>query len=141
MGVNNAPIYSAKGDIQFAAAGLTTSNANYDGTGTVSLVCTAGSDGNFIQRMRFKASGSTTAAVGRIFINNGSNVAVGTNNFLYDEVTLPTITLSTTAATTTIEVPMNFVLPYPQKIYASISVSQPAGGGWVVGTIGGSYTV
>jgi hypothetical protein len=143
MAANTAPIYSAKGAIQWGiqsgtAAVLTTGNSAYDGTGTVAVVASASIEGNFIQRLRFKASGSTTGSVARIFINNGLTTATAANNFLYDEVTLPAVTATSGSATTTIEIPMNFVLPASYRITATIGISQP-GAGWYVGAIGGSY--
>lgn len=143
MAANTLPIYSAKGDIQWGAqwgqVALTTANTAYDGTGTgVVIVASASIEGNFIQRLRFKASGSTTASVARIFINNGQGTGSSANNFLYDEVTLPAITATNTSATTTIEIPMNFVLPAAYRITATIGVTQ-IGAGWFVGAVGGSY--
>lgn len=143
MAANTAPIYSAKGDIQWGAqygiAALTTGNPSYEGTGSgIMIVCSASIEGNFIQRLRFKASGSTTNSVARIFINNGGDTGSKQNNFLYDEVTLPAITATSASATTTIEIPMNFVLPAAYRITATIGLNQPQGG-WYVGAIGGSY--
>ena len=143
MAANTFPIYSAKGSIQWGAptstqAVLNIANTAYDGTGTVAVVATASIEGNFIQRIRFKASGSTTGSVARIFINNGLPTSTAANNFLYDEVTLPAITATSASATTTIEIPMNFVLPSPYRITATIGTTQTVGG-WYVGAIGGSY--
>jgi hypothetical protein len=143
MAANTAPIYSAKGDIQWGAqwgqAALTTGNPSYEGTGSgVVIVCSASIEGNFIQRLRFKASGSTTGSVARIFINNGSSTGSRENNFLYDEVTLPAVTATSGSATTTIEIPMNFVLPASYRITATIGINQTVGG-WYVGAVGGSY--
>jgi hypothetical protein len=141
MARNYNPIYSYTGDIQWAIAPLTTGNTAYDGTGTVSTASVAGPDGNFIQRIRFKASGSTTATVARIFINNGSGSATATNNFLFDEVTLPATTAVTNAATSVFEIPMNFALPPNYKILVTAHIApNGAGGGWYVGTVGGSYS-
>lgn len=151
MAANTLPIYSAKGTIQwgaqysgspfFGVPALVTGNNSYEGTGSgVMLVVSASAEGNFIQRLRFKASGSTTGSVARIFINNGNGLfnATSSNNFLYDEVTLPAVTATSGSATTTIEVPMNFVLPASYRITATIGTTQTVGG-WFVGAIGGSY--
>ena len=143
MAANTAPIYSAKGAIQWGGqwgpVALTTGNPGYEGTGSgVMIVVSASIEGNFIQRLRFKASGSTTASVARIFINNGLATGSTANNFLYDEVTLPAVTATSASATTTIEIPMNFVLPAGYRITATIGVNQ-IGCGWYVGAIGGSY--
>ena len=67
MAVNTAPIYSGTGQIGFTTV-LTAANASYDATaanGVTLLV--ASTSGSFVQRIRFKASGSATATVARIF--------------------------------------------------------------------------
>ena len=91
---NTAPIYSSKGIIAWPTTPLNAINNDYIITSTsanVRDIVTAGTAGHFIQRLRYKASGSTTAAVSRIFINDGLGNA-SSNNFLYDEVSLPTTT-------------------------------------------------
>jgi hypothetical protein len=140
MALNTNPIYSGAGDIQWTpAAGLGTLNATYDGTsGTVVLVASASNSGSFIQRLRFKASGTTTSAVARIFINNGGSTSTLGNNVLFDEVSLPVQTASPTSATSLFEIPMNMALPAGYRIYATITASQSSGG-WLVTSIGGSY--
>lgn len=143
MAGNTSPIYSSKGDIQFGI--LQVGNPTFDcTTGTSASVCTAGSDGNFIQKLRFKASGSltTSASAARIFIRDSSGGGnTITNTTFYDEVTLPAVNVapSASSANTTIEVPMNFVLPANYKILAVLSANQPTGVGWYVTAIGGSY--
>jgi hypothetical protein len=139
MAVNTAPIFSATGDIQWALTPLVAANTLYDGTGTNSvIVATAGASGSFVQRIRFKASGSTTATVGRIFINNGQSTGSAANNVLFDEITLAATTATQTAATATYELPLNFALPAGYQILATVGTAQTAGG-WETCIIGGSY--
>ena len=139
MAVNTAPIFSATGDIQWSLTPLVSANTAYDGTGANSvIVATAGASGSFIQRIRFKASGSATATVARIFINNGSDTGSAVNNVLFDEITLAATTATQTAATATYELPLNFALPAGYQIIATVGTAQPTGG-WEVTSIGGSY--
>ena len=139
MAVNTAPIFSATGDIQWSLTPLVAANTLYDGTGANSvIVATAGTSGSFVQRIRFKASGSTTATVGRIFINNGQSTGSAANNVLFDEITLAATTATQTAATATYELPLNFALPAGYQILATVGTAQTTGG-WETSIIGGSY--
>jgi hypothetical protein len=139
MPSNTSPIYSSAGDIQWAPAALSAANTAYDGTGTSATVFSASISGSFVQRLRFKASGSTTATVARIFINNGATSSVASNNFLFDEITLAASGTPTSASATTVyELPMNIALPPAYRIIATVGIAQ-TGAGWYVGAIGGSY--
>jgi hypothetical protein len=139
MAANTQPIYSSVGDIEWSSTPLITQNQLFDGTGTVATVFSASASGSFVQRVRFKASGSTTATVARLFINNGGDNTTAANNFLFDEITLTGFSGSQTAASTVFEIPMNIALPPAYRIIATIGTTQIAGGGWYVGAIGGSY--
>lgn len=139
MAANTAPIFSGTGDIQWAPTPLTAANTNFDGTGANSVVVTtAGASGSFVQRIRFKASGSATATVARIFINNGQSTGSAANNVLLDEITLAATTVTQAAAQSAYELPCNFALPATYKIIATIGTAQSTGG-WYVTAIGGSY--
>ena len=139
MAANTAPIFSGTGDIQWASTPLVAANTNFDGTGANSvLVATAGASGSFIQRIRFRASGSATATVARIFLNNGQATSSAANNILFDEITLAATTVSNTAAQAVYELPCNFALPAGYKIIATVGTAQSTGG-WFVSSIGGSY--
>jgi hypothetical protein len=139
MPANTSPIFSGVGDIEWAPAALNTANTLYDGTGpNGQVIFTAGPSGSFVQRIRFKASGSTAATAGRIFINNGSDTGSAVNNVLFDEVTLAAQTATNTGATSVFEIPMNVALPPNYRLIATVAVVQPSGG-WYVSAIGGSY--
>lgn len=142
MALNTSPIYSGVGDIQWASTALVNANPSFEATGTGSVVVfTASASGSFIQRIRFKASGSTTATAARVFIGNtsGSGALSGSNVVLFDEITLPATTLSSTAAQAVYELPINAALPANYRIQATVATQQVAGGGWYVSAIGGSY--
>jgi hypothetical protein len=139
MALNTAPIYSGVGDIQWTTV-LTAVNSSYDAiTANVATVFSASISGSFVQRIRFKASGSTTATAARIFINNGSPSGSAENNVLFDEITLPLTTGTQTAATAVYELSMNIALPPAYRILATLATAQSVGGGWYASAIGGSY--
>jgi hypothetical protein len=109
-----------------------------DGTGTVTTVFTAdATNGGFVQRLKLRAAGTNVATVLRIFINNGSTNGTAANNTLWDEITLPSITASATAATTGIDVPLGFALPPGYKI--NVVLGTTVAGGWVPTIVGGKY--
>ena len=141
MALNTSPIYSGVGDIQWPSTALTTANPSYEASGSGAVtVFTASISGSFVQRIRFKASGSTTATAARIFIGNANSPSTGSNVTLFDEITLPATTATQTAATAVYELPVNAALPPNYKIVATVATAQVAGGGWYVSAVGGSYT-
>ena len=140
MALNTAPIYSGVGDIQWGTTALTAANTTYEASGSnVITAFSASASGSFVQRIRFKASGSTVSTVARIFINNGGAITTLTNNVLFDEITLAAVTSGSTAATIVYELPMNIALPAAYRILATVAVAQP-NGGWFTSAVGGSYT-
>jgi len=141
MAINTAPIFSSAGDIQWTAI-QTAANTTFDGTiGTPAIAFSASAAGGFVQRLRFKASGSATATVARVFINNGQGTGSVGNNVLFDEITLAATTVSQTAATAIFEIPLNIALPAGYRILTTIGTVQSAGGGWYAAAIGGSYSI
>lgn len=52
---------------------ISTANANRDGTGTIGTVFTAGTNGSRIDGINLKATGTTTAGMIRLFLNDGTN--------------------------------------------------------------------
>lgn len=143
MAANTDPIYTL--DPEVARDGTTGMNqlvtaAANDYTGIdadVSLVFTAGSNGSFIQRLRFKAGGTNVATVARIYINNGSAPTTASNNVFYGEQSLPATTASATVATIDVDYPMNFAIPNGFRIYVGLATAVAAG--WVVTPIAGNY--
>lgn len=75
-----------------ALAQVSASNTNRDGTGTIVTVFTAGSSGSRIDDITITATGTTTAGVVRLFINDG------TNTRLWQEILVAAVTPSTTVA-------------------------------------------
>lgn len=144
MAANKDPIFGLKGDV-----------SNNDGTGMNQLVTAAANDytgagannsliftgdaaeGAFIQRIRFKAGGTNTASVARIFINNGSVATTAANNVFYGEISLPGTTAIATAATVEMDYPMNFALPPGFRIYFGLGTAVAAG--WVATVVAAHY--
>lgn len=145
MPANTSPIYSAVGAIDSVAAnnsGLIvgpTANTAQDGTGTLYKAFTAGANGSYVQKMRFRPIGSPAATVCRVFISS-STTTNATNTWLFDEITLPTTTLSQTAASSVFELPINFALDPNYLLYVTFGTSTgSAGTGYSVVTVAGDY--
>jgi len=137
MPANTAPIFTKIADVQWISGASV--NNTYDLTsGTIYLAFSADStNGGYIQRIRFKALGTTAATVARVFINNGGATGTITNNILWDEISLPLVSASATAASATYELPMNIPLPAGYRIYVVFGTAASAG--WGITVIGGKY--
>lgn len=145
MAANTSPIYSIAGRNDSVAAnnsGLIvgpTANTALDGTGTNYKGFTAGTNGSYVQKIRFRPVGSPAATVARVFISS-STTTNATNTWLYDEITLPAVTLSQTAASSVFELPLNFAMPAGYLLYFTFGTSTgSAGTGYSVVTIAGDY--
>lgn len=145
MAANTAPIYSIAGDVNSVAAlnsGLVvgpTANTALDGSGTLYKAFTAGANGSYVQKIRFRPVGSPAATVCRVFISSSSTTS-STVTWLYDEITLPAVTLSQTAASSVFELPLNFALNANYLLYVTFGTSTgSAGTGYSVVTIAGDY--
>jgi hypothetical protein len=141
MAANTAPIFSSLGDVQWSISAITTANTTKDLTsGTIYLAFTADTtNGGFVQRIRFRSLGTNTnATVARIWINDGDSTTTASNNTLFDEITLTSITNSETAAQATFELPLNIALPPGYRLYVTVGTA-PTSAGWQVTVIGGKY--
>lgn len=98
MAANTNPIFAGAPNSDISGATLTTANTAKDGTGTVSIVFTAGAFGGRVDYLKIRALGTNTATVLRVFLNNGSSTSVATNNKLITEMTIAATTLSEIAA-------------------------------------------
>jgi len=145
MTANTSPIFTLTPIITWAS--ITAADGSQDGTDAdVKLLFTANAtNGSFIQRLIFQpisTSGSTTtsAAAGRIYINNGSTVGTAANNTLIKEITLAAtaVNVAGTTASLNYEVPLNFQLPPSYRIYAGIT-AMAANTAWQGCAIGGDY--
>jgi hypothetical protein len=77
---------------------------------------------------------SQTSMIGEIGTFDDPTVG---NQFLYDEISLPATTAIATAATVTVDVPMNLPLPPGYEVYVGLGTAVAAG--WAVVGIGGAY--
>ncbi len=143
MPANTKPIYSIRGALaNNAATGMnaliTAAAADYTGAGANnSLVFTAGANGSFVQRLRFKPGGTNVTAVMRIYINNGAVPTSATNNVFYGEISLPATIVRTNEATVDLDYQMNLALPAGWRIYVGLGAAVAAG--WVVTAVAGDY--
>jgi hypothetical protein len=145
MPANTAPIYSATGAVDSVAANNTglvvgpTANTAQDGSGTLYKAFTAGANGSYVQKIRFRPVGSPAATVCRVFISTSTTTSA-TATWLYDEITLPAVTVSQTAASSVFELPLNFALDPNYLLYVTFGTSTgSAGTGYSVVTIAGDY--
>ena len=145
MPANTSPIYSIVGAVDSVAtnnSGLVvgpTANTAQDGSGTLVKAFTAGTNGSYVQKIRFRPVGSPAATVCRVFISSSSSTSA-TNTWLYDEITLPAVTLSQTAASSVFELPLNIALDPSFLLYVTFGTSTgSAGTGYSIVTIAGDY--
>jgi hypothetical protein len=145
MPANINPIYSIVGAVDSVAtnnSGLIvgpTANTALDGSGTLYKAFTAGTNGSYVQKIRFRPVGSPAATVCRVFISS-STTTNATNTWLYDEITLPSTTLSQIAASSVFELPLNFALDPSYLLYVTFGTSTgSAGTGYSVVVIAGDY--
>jgi hypothetical protein len=145
MPANTQPIFSAAGATDSAAFNNSgtvvgpSANTAQDGSGTLIKIFTAGSNGSYVQKIRFRPVGSPAATVARVFISTSTSTSA-TNSWLYDEITLPATTVSQTAATSVYELAMNFALDPNYLLYLTFGTSTgSAGTGYSVVVIAGDY--
>jgi hypothetical protein len=144
MAANTTPIFPLVPVASWCK--LTTANTAKDGTGSTTLLATAGTNGTKVDRIVAKSLGANVQSVLRVFLNNGGATTVSTNNSLIYEVDLPVTTLSETQKTQEIELqytdketgekkPIINALPPGYKLYLAIGTAVSAG--WQV-TFNGS---
>ena len=138
MPANTAPIFTLTPAVEWAH-NVTAANTTSDGTsGTIYYVFTGGTNGSYLQKIRFRHTGTNSSAtVARVWINNGSANTVAANNSLYDEITIAANTVSQTAAATNYELPLNFAINGGYTVFVTIGTA--AAGGIDVTLIGGDY--
>lgn len=145
MPANTSPIYSIVGATDSVAAnnsGLVvgpTANTAQDGTGTLTKAFTAGTNGSYVQKVRFRPVGSPAATVCRVFISSSTTTSASAT-WLYDEITLPAVTVSQTAATAVFELPLNIALDPSYLLFVTFGTSTGSSGtGYSIVTIAGDY--
>lgn len=147
MPANTSPIFSVTP--RTSSVRISGFLAASDGTGTVGstvfLAFSPGSNGSYLQRVRFSLSESTmstasAAATLRVHIATTNTGTLTTSNtFLYQEINAAAQTPTTTASSYPIDIPLNFALPSGQYLMVSTSVTLTANTAWVATVIGGDY--
>jgi hypothetical protein len=139
MPANTAPIFTLTPEVSWTT-NMTVANTGNLSAGTSYAVFTAGANGSYVQKIRFRHQSTNTnnvATVARVFINNGSSTGTAANNTIWDEITIATNTAVQTAASTNYELPLNFALPAGYIIYCTLGTAVVAGIQATV--IGGDY--
>jgi hypothetical protein len=108
-----------------------------DGTGYVTPVFTAGSNGSYVTQLIARPVGTNIATVLRVFLNNGSSSATQANNVLFTEISLAASTLNAAAALVGAAIPLNFAIPGGYVINVTLGTAVAAG--YRVCVIGGNY--
>lgn len=137
MAANTEPIFSRTPAIGISTA-ITGASTLYTGIhANDALIFTAdATNGAFVQKVRFKALGTNTATVARVYINDGTTTS-STHYSLYGELSLAAMTTSATNAMPDYDYAMNIPLPAGYKLYCGLGTAVAAG--WVCTTIAGSY--
>jgi hypothetical protein len=144
MPANTSPIFSIAGDAQWTTL-MTANNPTHVSGNTSDLVFSAGTNGSYVQKIRFRhfaivvSTSNANATVARVWINNGSDVAIPANSTLFDEITIATMTYSAAAAQVNYELPLNFALPAGYRLYVTLGVAPTANTAIQATVIGGDY--
>lgn len=143
MAANNSPVYTKKGNLTAnggitMVTGMVTATADYTGASANHVLAhTAGADGSYIKKIRFVATGTCTASVARIYLNNGSTNTVATNNQFIGQISLPATTAINTAATSEPEYVMELMIPATFRIYIGLGTTVAAS--WIPTCLAGDY--
>jgi hypothetical protein len=143
MPANTSPIFTITPEVMWSTNMIAANNTNLSANTNNYLVFSAGTNGSYVQKIRFRQQSTNTsntqATVVRVFINNGGVVTTITNNTLWDEITIAANTVSQTAASANYELPLNFALPAGYTIYCTLGSTPTANTGIQATVIGGDY--
>jgi hypothetical protein len=137
MPANTSPIFSVAPAIEWGGLVVSANTTTDLTSGTIYAIFTGGTNGSYIQRIRFRHLGTNVATVARVWINNGSTTGTAANNTLWDEITIAANTVSQVAAAINYELPFSFALPTGYIIYVTLGTGIAAG--LKVTVIGGDY--
>ncbi len=139
MAANTVPIFPLTPKLSWGAS-MVTAVTTVDGdlsVANVATLMTAGSNGARVDYVRARATGSNTATVLRIFVNNGLTAATAANNALFTEVTIASTTLSQVAALAETTIQLDLALPPGYKLLATIGTTVAAS--LIVSAVYGDY--
>ena len=140
---NTQPIYAKDGNLTASNSttmtqGMVTATGDYTGASANHVLAfTAGAQGAYLKKIKFVATGTNTATVARIYLNNGSVNTTAANNQLIGQISLPGTTAINTAATTEPEYTLEFAIPASFRIYIGLGTTVAAL--WVPTVYGGNY--
>jgi len=142
MPANTSPIFTLTPAVEWTI-NMNVANTGNMSAGTAYIVFSAGTNGGYVQKIRFRHQSTNTTnsaqTVARVFINNGGASGTTVNNTIFDEITIASNTVSQVAASTNYELPLNFALPAGYTIYVTLGTA-PSAGSWIQATvIGGDY--
>jgi hypothetical protein len=141
MAANTTPIFSLTPAAEWTTVMTAANTGNVTGN-TSYLVFSASTNGAYVQKIRFRHLPSITnsaVTAARVWINNGSDRTITTNNTLWDEITIAANTLNQAAAAINYELPLNFALPPNYAMYVTLGVAPTAGSSIQATVIGGDY--
>ena len=122
MAASTSPVFPVSPVVPVGQT-LLTANTAKDGTGTVVILYSAGTNGSKVGGIQIAYTGTSVATVLRLFINNGASSTVASNNSLYQSINIPSNTLSESSAAVDFNYPMSITLPAGYKITATIGTS------------------
>jgi hypothetical protein len=143
MPANTSPIFTLTPEVMWSVNMILANTTNLSANTNNYLVMSAGTNGSYVQKIRFRHQSTNTtnsqATVVRVFINNGGVVTTASNNTIWDEITIAANTVSQVAASANYELPLNFALPAGYTIYCTLGSALTAGTGIQATVIGGDY--
>jgi hypothetical protein len=152
MAANTSPIFGLTPHIGSVLINSTSSYTASAGTGIIGTqifnAFTAGSNGSFIQKVRFMtvaytSSYSSVASTLRLFYSTtGSGTGSISNTYLLGELSVPAISVSSTVnATNFYDYPVNFAIPSGSYLHVAQHLSQSVATGswWNALVIGSDY--
>ena len=152
MAANTSPIFSLTPNVGIVKLTTTWASVKSDGTcaqsgaDSMGKVFTSGTNGSFLQRVRFNTVANTANTTGvatvlRVYLStvtSGATAAADTQ--LLAEISVPAIASDhSTNGTNFYEVPLNIAIPTARYIYVSQHVAQTTNQQWQATAFGGDY--
>lgn len=135
MPANTSPIWTLLPNNDWVT--LTAVNVAMDGTGTVGTAFTAGTNGAYVSRLKFRALGNNVATVLRVFLNNGGTNATAANNSLIDELAVGITTASNVLQQPDYGLQLEIALDPGHKLLVTLGTAVATG--YAITAIGGDY--
>lgn len=137
MAANVYAIFPKSGDAQWAKGALAANTTTDLTSGTIYLIYTASTEGDWIDEIIFRALGTNVATVARVWLNNGSSTGTAANNCLIDEITLPATAASQTSALAPQRIAYKRALKPTHRLYITLGTAVAAG--YDISCHGGPY--